>query len=69
MRENSDVKTGMILWDKVGGKEKSFNFSGAEIRFLKDRVDALDKEEKITQQILSLCQKIKDEKGKNESNS
>ena len=55
-------QTGTINWSEKNTKEMTVSFTGAEIQFLKDRVETLDKEAKITQENLSLCQKIKDEK-------
>ncbi len=70
----ADPRTGIINWEKVGEKDKTVSFSKSELSFLKDRVNFLDTAKnqdgtigQITQQILSLCKKIRDEKEKKES--
>ena len=63
-----DPETGFIRWNDKDLKDKDFKFTGAELNFLRSRVEALDQEQKITQDNLSLCQKIKDEKENDESN-
>lgn len=58
---NYQVKGNLATWDDTKVKENEINFTGAELNFLKTRVDELDKNKEITQDILSLCQKIKGE--------
>jgi hypothetical protein len=48
-----------FTWNQEKEHVKAVEFTDAEINLLKDRVNALDKEQKITQQILELCLKIK----------
>ena len=51
---------GLIKWN---GKAKDIEveFSQAEIKFLQEQVERLDRENKINQDILDLCLKIKDD--------
>lgn len=53
-------------WDveKAKSKAKIVSFTNSAIEFLKGQVDRLDKEKKITQDLLSLCLKIRDAKTK-----
>ena len=53
-----------LFWnvEKAGKLEKDFEFSEAEINFLKGRVDEIDKEGKVTLQVLDLFNKIKEAK-------
>jgi len=57
-------------WNKEKAKEildKDVFFSKHELEYLKDRVDIISKEEKVSQSNLSLCNKIKEaEAPKNE---
>ncbi len=48
-------------WDSQAtkGKEKEFDLDDGYISMLKSQVDKLDSEKKITQQILGVCEKIK----------
>jgi ribosomal protein L18E len=48
-----------FTWNQEKEQVKVVEFTDAELNLLKDRVNALDKEQKITQQILELCLKIK----------
>jgi hypothetical protein len=50
-----------FVWDgeKAKGKDKEIEFSEAELNMLKDQVERLDKEKKISQDLLDLCLKIK----------
>ena len=59
---NYKVEGRLASWDETKVKETEISFTGAELNFLKTRVDELDKNKEITQDILSLCQKIKEEK-------
>ena len=59
---NYKVKGNLASWDDTKVKEAKIEFTGAELNFLKTRVDDLDKNKEITQDILSLCRKIKEEK-------
>jgi len=47
----------MFFWDD-DEYEKDIQFSEAELVLLKKRVDELDTEAQITQQMLSVCQKV-----------
>jgi hypothetical protein len=42
------------------GKDKTFEFTGAEMSFLKSRIDHLDRTEAITPNIMPLARKIKE---------
>lgn len=47
-----------FVWDEKG-KGKDIEFTEAEVSMLKGEIDKLDKENKITQDILNVCLKIK----------
>jgi len=55
---------GVVRWSNEADRNVSKNvkFTGAEINFLKAQIDRLDKEEKISQDILNLCLKIREAK-------
>ena len=55
-----ETKDNMITWSSK--EDKVFRFTAAELSTLKSQVDRLDKAEKITLQMLDLCQKIKEAK-------
>ena len=59
-----DNKNGRLsyAWDSEKAKDKEIDLSGSEIQFMRDRIDTLDKEKKITQYLLDLCLKIKNYK-------
>ena len=59
---NLRPKDGMLLWDEGKGKDIEVKFSALELNLLKGQVDKLDKENKITMDILDLCLKIREEK-------
>lgn len=48
-----------ITWNVEKDVGVDFSFSDSEMVFLKDRVAAFDKEEKITQELLDVCLLIK----------
>ena len=50
----------LITWNIIKAKAKKIELTEAELTFLKDQVDRIDKAEEITPEILSLCLKIKD---------
>jgi hypothetical protein len=52
----------MIIWDQDKDSGKEVEFSPTEIIFLKDQVEKLDKEKKITPDILDICLLIKEQK-------
>jgi len=47
-----------FTWNK-NAKTKKVDFTSAELNFLKENVDRLDKAGKITQDLLGVCLKIK----------
>ena len=51
-----------ITWNPNKVKSKNVTFTDAELDFLKKQIEAKDKENAITQEILDLCIKIKNEK-------
>lgn len=51
------VKT---LWEGKNAKDKTFEFSSAEVEFLRSRIDFMDKSEALFQDIMPLAKKIKD---------
>lgn len=57
---NFKIENTVATWDEKKASEKEIEFTNAEIGFLKDRVKTLDRENKITQSILSICLKIKE---------
>jgi len=46
-------------WDDARDKAAEFIFTDAEVTFLKDQVDRVDKMQEITQDMVTVCQKIK----------
>lgn len=52
----------LITWDITKDTGIDVDFSPTEIHFLKDQIDILDKEKKITQDILNICLLIKEQK-------
>lgn len=51
----------MIKWNpERANKTKKIDFTKPEIQLLKDRVEKLNSDKKITQENFSLCRKIKD---------
>jgi hypothetical protein len=48
-----------FTWDNKKEKVIEVEFTDAEINLLKDRINKLDQEKKITQQLVELCLKIK----------
>lgn len=49
-----------VTWNVSKATEKEIEFTNSELRLLKERVSKLDKEKKITQEMLDLCVKIQD---------
>lgn len=49
-----------VQWDNAHAQDKEINFTDAEINLLKSQIDKLDREQKISQDIVNLCIKIKD---------
>lgn len=49
-----------LSWNQEKAIDRTFMFSEAEMAFLKGRIDTMDREGNITQDSLSLVQKIKD---------
>ena len=47
-------------WNNKKGKDKEIDFTAAELNLLRTQIDKMDKEKKITQEILSLCLRIKE---------
>lgn len=52
----------MLIWDQDKDLGKDVEFSSTEIMFLKDQVEKLDKEKKITPDTLDICLLIKEQK-------
>ncbi len=48
-------------WDKEKAKDLEVVFTEAELKLLKESVDKLDKEKKVTPELLDLCLKIRNE--------
>lgn len=55
-------KDGMITWTPEKAKDKEVEFTEMELNFLRECVDTLDKNKKISQQLIDLCLLIKNEK-------
>ena len=55
VRQESDK----ILWDGVKACDKEIQFESSELTLLKNQIDKLDKEQKITNRIIDLCVKIR----------
>lgn len=47
------------IWNEKKAKDKDVDFTEAEIDLLKKEVENLDKDNKITQDVLDVCLKIK----------
>ena len=58
--EVHDSQGGIITWNTQKAKDKIYDFTESEINILKQGVDLLDKEERITSDIFLLCKKIRD---------
>ena len=50
---------GKYIWDNEKAKDKEVDFTESELNLLRTQIDKMDKEKKITQEILSLCLKIR----------
>jgi len=48
-----------FTWDQKKEKVKQVEFTDTELNLLKNRITELDKEKKVTQQLLEVCLKIK----------
>jgi len=48
-----------FTWNQEKEQVKAVEFTDAEINLLKNQVNNLDKEQKVTQQLVELCLKIK----------
>lgn len=57
---NIKAADGKYTWDNKKGKDKEVTFTEAELNLLRTQIDKMDKEKKITQEILSLCLRIKE---------
>lgn len=57
---NMKFKDGKIVWKDIDVPDTTFLFTNAEIQLLKDEVALLDRQNKITQDILAVCLKIKE---------
>ena len=55
-----DYKTGAVSWDNENEELVDINLSVKEMAFLGSRVEALDKEKKLTENNLDLALKIKE---------
>lgn len=51
---------GSYTWKKELSETKAIDFTAREIVFLQEQIERLDKTKEITQQILSLCLKLKE---------
>ncbi len=60
-KERKDPDGGFSNWTWSDEKEKSIaiTFTNPEITFLKEQIDRMDGAKEITQDMLSICQKIK----------
>lgn len=59
MIDFKQVSTG-FQWDVKKAKDKNVDFTEAEVNLLKEQVERLDKEKKITTELVDLCLKIKE---------
>ena len=53
------AESGQVVWDPAKAKPKTVGFTEAEIRFLKDQVDRMDREQAFTAQTAETALKIK----------
>jgi hypothetical protein len=58
---NLKLDGGQFTWDNKKAVDKDVEFTDLELQLLKGQVDKLDKENKITMDILDLCLKIRGE--------
>jgi len=56
------IENGNYTWNKDKEKPLVINFTDQELDLLIDRVNSLDKENKISLNLVDICLKIKDEK-------
>ena len=55
------LSNGGLTWDEKTAKVKNVDFTKAELDLLTDGVDKLDKTNKVTQELLPLCIRIREE--------
>lgn len=53
---------GKLRYESKKEKEIKINFTEDELKLLKEQVNRLDEQKKVTQELLNLCVKIKEEK-------
>ena len=58
--ELKDLSDGKISWNKAKGKDTTFPLEDPEIRVLQKGVDILDKEQRITLDLVDLAKRIQD---------
>jgi len=56
--ELRDLRNGSVVWDGSKAKLREFRFEDSEIKLIKKGVQILDKEERVTDEILDLAKKI-----------
>lgn len=56
--ELTDSIDGSVSWDKSKEREAEFEFTDSEVAILKKTLQELDKEEKVTNDLLSICIKV-----------
>ncbi len=60
--EKIDLKQrpeGGLQWDKEKAKDKTIEFTGAELEFLRTQITRLDAAKQVTSDLLELCLKIR----------
>ena len=55
------IGDGNLKWDEKGQTEK-ITFTNAEVDLLKEQISILDKQKKITSEILSMCLMLREQK-------
>lgn len=58
--ELKDLSDGRVSWNKAKAKDKEFILEDSEIRVLQKGVDILDKEKRITLDLVDLAKRILD---------
>ena len=64
--ELKDLSEGRVSWNKAKAKDKTFALEDSEIRVLQKGVDLLDKEQRITLDLVDLAKPIRDINNKTE---
>jgi len=56
------VAEGRVSWDLKENFEIDISFNNLEINLLRDQVNIMDKKKEVSEDVLDICLKVKDEK-------